>query len=139
MVPSKCGLISITFFTVCEEMYGPMDARESTAMMTPPLKMNPRVVVPWLGCRGHKHTHKPPESSQSVCCVWAAPAHILDEATPLRRRGDVAKAFLALTESGLFAYDPVRILSLSLRCPWPHGGAATSLIQALISHASWLQ
>lgn len=30
-------------------MYGPMLARESTAMMTPSLKMKPSVVVPWLG------------------------------------------------------------------------------------------
>lgn len=31
------------------QMYGPMLARESTAMITPSLKMNPSVVVPWLG------------------------------------------------------------------------------------------
>ena len=31
------------------QMYEPMLARESTAMMTPCLKMNPRVVVPCLG------------------------------------------------------------------------------------------
>ena len=49
MVPSKYGLISITFFTVWDEMYGPCDARESTAMITPPSKMKPNVVVPWLG------------------------------------------------------------------------------------------
>ena len=49
IVPNKCGLISITFFTVCEEMYGPCDARESTAITTPCSKMKPSVVVPWLG------------------------------------------------------------------------------------------
>lgn len=30
-------------------MYEPMVARESTAMMTPPWKMKPSVVVPWQG------------------------------------------------------------------------------------------
>tara|TARA_B100000405_G_C16692995_1_gene413547 strand:- start:512 stop:667 length:156 start_codon:yes stop_codon:yes gene_type:complete len=49
MVPSRYGLISITFLTVCDEMYGPWDARESTAMTTPCSKMKPSVVVPWLG------------------------------------------------------------------------------------------
>ncbi len=31
------------------QMYEPMVARESTAMITPPSKMKPSVVVPWLG------------------------------------------------------------------------------------------
>jgi len=35
MVPSRNGLISITFLTVCDEMSGPWDARESTATTTP--------------------------------------------------------------------------------------------------------
>ena len=46
MVPSRYGLISITFLTVCDEMYGPWEARESTAMTTPCSKMKPSVVVP---------------------------------------------------------------------------------------------
>lgn len=37
MVPSRYGLISITFFTEPDAMYEPADARESTAITTPPL------------------------------------------------------------------------------------------------------
>jgi len=46
IVPSKYGLISITFFTVCEAMYAPDVALESTAITTPPWYLNPSVVVP---------------------------------------------------------------------------------------------
>jgi hypothetical protein len=40
------GVIGIHFCTVCEATYPPMLARLSTAMMTPPWKTKPRVVVP---------------------------------------------------------------------------------------------
>ena len=47
---SRKSVVVRTFLTVCELMYGPCDALESTAMTTPLLKMKPSVVVPWLGC-----------------------------------------------------------------------------------------
>ena len=46
-------------------MYEPMLARESTATMTPPSKMNPRVVVPWLGFTSSMTSR----SKESTCCV----------------------------------------------------------------------
>jgi len=46
IVPSRKGLISMTFLTVCEAMYAPADARESTATTTPALYLKARVVVP---------------------------------------------------------------------------------------------
>ena len=38
----------MTFLTVPLPMYCPMDARESTARISPCLNTNPKVVVPWL-------------------------------------------------------------------------------------------
>ena len=46
IVPSKKGLIRMTFWTVPLEMYAPMVARESTETMIPPLNLKARVVVP---------------------------------------------------------------------------------------------
>ena len=43
---SRKSVVVRTFLTVCELMYGPCDALESTAMTTPLLKMKPSVVVP---------------------------------------------------------------------------------------------
>jgi hypothetical protein len=55
-------LISITFCTDCDAMYGPWVERESTEISTPPLNMKPSVVVPfenfkvcaWSSYRGAK-------------------------------------------------------------------------------------
>lgn len=41
-------MISITFFTEPDAMNEPADARESTAITTPPLYRNASVVVPWF-------------------------------------------------------------------------------------------
>ena len=46
-------------------MYDPMLARESTATMTPPSKMKPRVVVPWLGFTSSMTSR----SKESGCCA----------------------------------------------------------------------
>merc|ERR1719181_1218628 len=50
IVPNKKGLISITFLTVCDAMYGPIVLLESTEMMTPPLNLKANVVVPFANC-----------------------------------------------------------------------------------------
>lgn len=46
MVPSSIGLISMTFFTVCDAIQFPAVALESVATMMPPLNLKARVVVP---------------------------------------------------------------------------------------------
>ena len=46
-------MISITFFTVCEAMYGPIVERESTDTITPPWNLNASVVVPFKNCGNH--------------------------------------------------------------------------------------
>ena len=46
MVPIKYRLIGMIFLTLPEKMYIPPVALESTAMMTPPLYLKARVVVP---------------------------------------------------------------------------------------------
>ena len=46
MVPSRKGLISITFLTVPDAMYAPIVDRESTDTMIPSLNLNASVVVP---------------------------------------------------------------------------------------------
>lgn len=48
MVANFYLLISMTFLTVSEEIKLPIVALESTAKMTPPWKINPKVVVPVL-------------------------------------------------------------------------------------------
>merc|ERR1740123_1757420 len=50
MVPRRNGLISMTFLTVWDAMYGPIVDRESTLMMTPPSNLNASVVVPLANC-----------------------------------------------------------------------------------------
>merc|ERR1719230_1211110 len=50
MVPKRYGLISMTFFTVCDAMYGPIVDRESTDTMMPSLNLKANVVVPFANC-----------------------------------------------------------------------------------------
>ena len=56
-MPTRNGLISMTFLTVCEAMYAPAEARLSTATTTPFLYLNASVVVP---C--------------SILTMWSAPS-----------------------------------------------------------------
>ncbi len=56
-------------------MYEPMVALESTAMMTPPWKMKPRVVVPWQGftisttCRSKESSCRSQHTSSVSGCA----------------------------------------------------------------------
>lgn len=46
MVPNNIGLISMTFFTVCDAIQLPAVALESVATIMPPLNRKANVVVP---------------------------------------------------------------------------------------------
>lgn len=86
IVASFLPLISMTFLTVSDETYAPMEALESTAMMIPPWNTKERVVVPklfapyqswsslfrspflqilWCDCKIHRDDRWEPPSTRS--------------------------------------------------------------------------
>ena len=90
MVPSKKGLISMTFLTVCDAMYAPELARESTATTTPPLYLNARVVVPCtiFTCFSKPGQLSAGSGSIGVPCSWVCSSGGMESSSrPPRRAG----------------------------------------------------